>query len=213
MLGGGGLGAQPALDGDQGVRHQPVDLVPGGRDLGGDGLAEHLHDGGEQVLVDDPVLVVADADRDVLVRDAGEQRVRTGVRGGDQGGREGGYRARERLPLAAVGLVAPVEQVAQQLRVGGEHPVVEQRRDVADRATHDGQGGFDDLGGLGGKHRRRSKLESESRIFARADARTGVGWCRGCGGGAVRWGGPVGAGVSRRGRLPGRVLCRGPAGW
>ena len=50
---------QPLLDGDEGVGHQPVDLVPGGGDLGRDGVAEHLGDGGEQVLVDDAVLLAA----------------------------------------------------------------------------------------------------------------------------------------------------------
>lgn len=36
---------QAGLDGDQRVGHQPVDLVPGGCDLLGDGLAEDITDG------------------------------------------------------------------------------------------------------------------------------------------------------------------------
>ena len=35
--------------GDQLEREQPIDLTPGGGDLGGDGIAEHLTDGSEQI--------------------------------------------------------------------------------------------------------------------------------------------------------------------
>ena len=48
---------EPGLLGDELGREQPVDLVPGGGDLGGDRLAEHLTDRGEQVVADDRVLL------------------------------------------------------------------------------------------------------------------------------------------------------------
>lgn len=46
--------------GDQLGGEQPVDLVPGGCDLRGDGVAEHLADSREQVVADDRVLIRAD---------------------------------------------------------------------------------------------------------------------------------------------------------
>ena len=61
---------EAALLVDQRVGHQPVDLVPGGGDLRGDRVAEHVDDRPHQVVVDDLVLVGADAQRRVLVRDA-----------------------------------------------------------------------------------------------------------------------------------------------
>ncbi|GGP38505.1 hypothetical protein GCM10010214_09620 [Streptomyces abikoensis] len=88
----------------------------------------------------------------MLVGDAGEHRVGAGVRALDQGRGEGGDGAREGLLLAALGLVAAVEQVAQEGRVGGEELVVEERGDVTDRAADGGQGGTDDLGRLRGQH-------------------------------------------------------------
>ena len=60
---------EPGLLGDQLRREQPVDLAPGVGDLGGDGVAEHLPDRGQQVVTDDRVLLRADPERDVLVGD------------------------------------------------------------------------------------------------------------------------------------------------
>ena len=145
-------GVQAALDRDQRVGHVPVDLVPGSGDLGRDRVTQHLHDGGEQVLVDDRVLVLGDAERGVLVCDAGQHLERVvSVLGHQQRGVRG-YRSRESALLVTLGLVASVEQITFELGVRREHPLVEDRSDVADGGTDDGQRGLDDLGGLGGKH-------------------------------------------------------------
>ncbi|GAA3495842.1 hypothetical protein GCM10019016_029430 [Streptomyces prasinosporus] len=149
---------QPLLDGDQGVRHQPVDLVPGGGDLGGDGLAQDAGDGGEQVLVDDRVLVRGDAEGGVLVGDAPQHRVGPLVRVVQQVRGEGRDGPREGLALGAGGLVAAVEQVAQQFGAGGEHPGVEAFGDLAEGRADGGKGGADGGGGLLGKHRVSSSL-------------------------------------------------------
>jgi hypothetical protein len=98
---------QPLLHGDQGVRHQPVDLVPGGGDLGRDGVAEHLGDGGEQVLVDDAVLLRRDTERGVLVGDALQHRVRPLLRTLQQVRRERRDGSGQRLPLGAGPAAAP----------------------------------------------------------------------------------------------------------
>jgi hypothetical protein len=147
------LGVQPGFQRDQRVGHQPVDLVPRLGDLGGDRVAEHLDDRGEQVLVHDLVLLGGDAQGRVLVRDPRQHGVRPGVRVLHQVCGEPGYGAGERLPLRAGGLVAPVEQVAQQLGVGGEHPGVEPLGDVPDGRADDRQGGLDGGGGLLGEQR------------------------------------------------------------
>ena len=52
---------EAALLVDQRVGHQPVDLVPRGGDLGRHGVAEHVDDRPEQVVVDDVVLGRRDA--------------------------------------------------------------------------------------------------------------------------------------------------------
>ena len=103
----------------------PVDLVPGRGHLGRDRVAQHLHDGREQVLVDDRVLVLGDAQRGVLVGDAGQHLERVAPVLGDQQGGVRRDRAGERALLVALGLVAPVEQVAFELGMGGEHALVE----------------------------------------------------------------------------------------
>jgi hypothetical protein len=51
-------------------REQPIDLTPRGGDLGGDGVAQHLTDRGEQVLPNDRVLLRADPQGDVLIGDS-----------------------------------------------------------------------------------------------------------------------------------------------
>ena len=133
---------------DQHVGHEPVDGVPRLGDLGGHGVAEHLRDRGHEVVVHDLVLVLADAQRDVLVGDAVQHhdRVRR-VRVHELGG-EGRDRGRERLLLRALLLVAAVEGVGDELRVRGEHLVVERLRDGLDVLTHRRERGLDDLGVL-----------------------------------------------------------------
>ncbi|CAM5316172.1 hypothetical protein SROCM77S_01156 [Streptomyces rochei] len=142
-LGDPGLLVEAGLGGHERVGHQPVDLVPGGGDLGGDGVTEHLGYRGKEMTVDDLVLVRGDAEGGVLVRDAGQQRVRTGVGALQQHAGEGGDGAGQRPLLLPVGLVAAVEQVAQQLGVGVEQLPVEQRGDVPDGRSHRREGGTD----------------------------------------------------------------------
>jgi hypothetical protein len=57
---------QPGLFGNQLGGKQPVDLVPGLGDLGGDSVAEHFPDRAQQVVPDDRVLLWADPEGDVL---------------------------------------------------------------------------------------------------------------------------------------------------
>ncbi len=146
------LGVEALLQGDQGVRHQPVDLVPGLGDLGGDGLAEDLGDRLEEVLVDDRVLLAGDAEAGVLVGDAAEHHVGPGVRVGEEVGGEGGDGARQGLLLEAGLLVAPVEEVADQGRVGREELGVEELGYVADGRPDGGQGGSYGRARLLGQH-------------------------------------------------------------
>lgn len=82
------------------------------------------------------------------MRDAGQHEIRAAARVVEQGDREGGYGTRQRLPLLAVGLVPPVEQIAEQLGMGGEEPRVEALGDLVERAADGGQSGTDDRGGL-----------------------------------------------------------------
>ncbi|GAA3236714.1 hypothetical protein GCM10020256_55580 [Streptomyces thermocoprophilus] len=143
---------QPLLDRDQRVRHQPVHLVPGGGDLRGDGVAEDTRDRREQVLVDDGVLLGRDTEGGVLVRYALEHRVGPPVGVVQQMAGEGSDGAGEGPALGAGCLVAAVEQVAQQLGVGGEHAGVEALGDLVEVGADGGQGRADDGGGRGGQH-------------------------------------------------------------
>lgn len=102
---------QPGLLRDQLGGEQPVDLVPGRGDLGGDGVAEHLCDRAQQVVTDDRVLLGADPERDVLVRDPLHHVVKGRGIGIDELHGIGHDRARERAALLSGGLVALVEQL------------------------------------------------------------------------------------------------------
>ena len=130
---------QPGLLGDQLGGEQPVDLVPGGGDLGGDGVAEHLPDRAQQVVADDRVLLRADPERDVLVCDPLHHVLKGRGVGIDQLHRVGHDRSRERPALLSGGLVALVEH-AQQFRVRGEHPGIEAGGDLLGVLGHDGRG-------------------------------------------------------------------------
>ncbi len=145
-------GVQPGLDGDEGVGHQPVDLVPRLGDLGGHGVAQDVGDGGEEVGVHHLVLVRGDPEGRVLVGDALQHHVRPGVRVLDQCRGERGDRAGQGPALVAGRLVAPVEQVPQELGVGGEQLLVEEVRDVPDGRADGGEGGADGGGGPVGEH-------------------------------------------------------------
>ena len=68
----------------------------------------------------DLVLVGADAQGSVFVRDPRQQVLRHLLRGLDQAAGEGGHRSGERLLLLAAGLVAAVEGAVEQLRMLGE---------------------------------------------------------------------------------------------
>ncbi len=102
--------------------------------------------------MDDRVLLAGDAEAGVLVGDAAQHHVGAGVRVLDEVGREGGDGAGEGLLLEAGVLVAPVEQVAEQLRVGREELGVEELGDVADCSADGGQGGSYGRGRLLGQH-------------------------------------------------------------
>ena len=146
------VGVQTLLDRDQRSRHVPVHLVPSSGHLRRHRLTQHFHDGGEEVLVDDGVLVLGDAERGVLVGDAGQHLDRVAPVFCDQERGVRGDCSRERALLVALGLVAAIEQVAFELGVCGEQALVEHRGDVADGGADDGQRGLDDVGGLGGQH-------------------------------------------------------------
>jgi hypothetical protein len=72
----------------------PVELVPGGSDLVGDGVPQHGHDRREEMLVNNGVLVSYDAERGMLVRDPRKELVRRVRAIGDQHRRVCRYRAR-----------------------------------------------------------------------------------------------------------------------
>lgn len=140
---------EAGLPGDEGAGHQPVDLVPGGGHLGGDRLAQYVGDRAEQVLVDDRVLVLGDAESGVLVGDAGEKGVRSGVGVVQQCRGEAGDGPGQRPALFAACLAAALEQPVQQFGLLGEHGSVEAGRDLVQRPADGGQGGADDGGGSG----------------------------------------------------------------
>ena len=79
-----GLLVEPRLLRHELHREEPVDLAPGVGHLGRDRVAEHLGDGAEQVVPDDGVLLGADAERHVLVRDAAHDVLERGCVGVDQ---------------------------------------------------------------------------------------------------------------------------------
>ena len=135
---------QASLLVDERVRHEPVDLVPRGGDLRRDGLAEHVDDRPEEVLVHHLVLLGADPERGVLVRDAREQVLGELLGRLDEGAREGRDRAGQRHLLRALRLVAAVERAVEQLRVRGEHVLVEALRDLRDVLRDHLQRRFDD---------------------------------------------------------------------
>ena len=130
---------EPGLLRDELGREQPVDLVPGRGDLGRDGVTEHLTDRRQQVVSDDRVLLRADPERDVLVRDAVHHPVERRRVRVDQLHRVGHDGRRERPALLAGGLVALVEH-PQQLGVLLEHAGVEAGGDLLGVLGHHGSG-------------------------------------------------------------------------
>ncbi len=93
------------------------------------------------------------------MRDPAEHRVGPPVRVLQQLGGEGGDGTGEGLLLGAGGLVAAVEEVAQQFGVGGEEAGVEALGDPADRGADGGKRGADGDCGLLGQHRGSSWLD------------------------------------------------------
>lgn len=91
------------------------------------------------MFADDRVLLGADPQRDVFVGDAAHDVVEGRRIGIDERDGVGDHRARQRLALLTVGLVALVEH-AQQLGMGGEHAGVEMRRDPVGVGGDDGRG-------------------------------------------------------------------------
>ena len=147
-----GLLVEAGLKGDEAPGHEPVDLVPGGDDVGGRGLAEGLGDRGEQVLVHDHVLVLGDSEGDVLVRDAREQGVGALVRVVEETGGEGGHGTGQGPALLAAGLVAAVEQAVEEFGTLAQHGLVEPGGDGVQCSRDGGDGGADGGRGLGGEH-------------------------------------------------------------
>src|SRR5215468_4164322 len=85
-----------------------------------------------QVVMDDLVLLRLDAQRRVLVRDAGQKILGQVIRRVHQSGGEGGHRSGQGLLLGAVCLVAAVEGAIQQLRVGGKQVPIKALGDFLD---------------------------------------------------------------------------------
>ena len=132
---------------DQCLRHDPVHAVPRRGDLIGDGLgAQHGDDRGEQVLVDDRILVGRHAQRGVLVPDTRQQFCRMRQIRVDEMRCEGRDRRGEGALLRSLRLIAAVEQIADQLRVVGEHSPVELGRDLVDPRADQRKRRGDDLG-------------------------------------------------------------------
>ena len=95
--------------------------------------------------MDDGVLIFHDPQGYVLVTDAGEHlhRVRGVVIHEHCGeGRDGGS---QRLLLLPGLLVATIEGIGDQLRVGGEHLLIEDGGDLGDVRTNEREGLLDDL--------------------------------------------------------------------
>ena len=138
--------------------------------------AEHLADGPEEVLVDDRVLLLDDAEGGVLVGDAGQDGLGQGARVLEQVHRELHDRAGEGLGLLAVALVGAGEDAVEELGVGLEHVGVEQGRDLRHVLGDDGGGGLDDGAGLLGQHGGLRLLGGESCAgFARLHPAVAVG--------------------------------------
>ena len=141
-----GLLVEAGLFGDELGGEQPVDLVPGVGDLGGDRVTEHLADSAEQVVADDGVLLGPDAQRDVFVGNAFHDMIERRGGGVDQLDGVGHHGGGQRPGLFAGGLVALVED-SQQFRVFGEHPRIEPSGDLLGMSGNDSRGGGDDGGG------------------------------------------------------------------
>ena len=81
------------------------------------------------------VLVGADAQGSVFVRDPREQVLRHPLRGLDQAAGESGHRSGQRLLLLATGLVAAIEGAVKQLWMLGEHMAIKALGNLADVLT------------------------------------------------------------------------------
>ena len=130
----------------QNLGHQPVDLIPRGGDWRGDDiLAEYLDDRSEEVVVNDLILILSDAERHVLVSNPRQHVHWVWGIVVYQHGREGCDGRSECLLLLAGLLVAAVEGVSDQFWVGGEHLLVEHRGDGVDVLPDQWEGRTDDL--------------------------------------------------------------------
>src|SRR5690606_24272440 len=130
-----------------------VDLGPSIGAFRGQCIAQTFGDGIEQMLVDNWVLFLADAQGGVLVGYAGQHGLRGGLRVLDQVGGEDCDGAGQGLLLGAFLLVRTGEDSVEQFRVGGEQAVVEVRGNAGDALCNDRQRCFDDRERLGGQHR------------------------------------------------------------
>ena len=102
--------------------------------------------------MDDLVLVRAQAQRDVLVGNPGQQMIGQLVRLFDEVGGEGGNRSGQGLLLAAVSLVSPVEQAIEQVRPRLKHVFVEPFGNFFDVFPHHRQRCLDDGAGSVREH-------------------------------------------------------------
>ena len=93
------------------------------------------------MLVDDRVLIRCHTEGRALVGDAAQHHVGPLVRVLHQVGGEGGDRGGQCLALGAGRLIATVEEVAQQFRMGGDQPVVEALGDLPEGGADGGEGG------------------------------------------------------------------------
>jgi hypothetical protein len=122
------------------------------------------------MLTDDRVLLRADPERDVLVRDPAQHVVEGRRLRINQLHRVRHDRARQGLALLTGGLVALIED-AQQLRMGGKHAGIEASRDLV---------------GMGRDHRRGCLDHAERRgrqqRWARSIGKTGHGFSPRCSG-------------------------------
>ncbi|SPC10439.1 hypothetical protein CT19431_240317 [Cupriavidus taiwanensis] len=170
---GGHAGAlvQARLGGDEFSGEQPVGLVPGRQQRRRGGFAQHRRDRAEQVAADDRIVRRRDAHGRMLVHDAFDHRPKR-RRVVDVGG-VGEHRRRQRLLLAAVGLVAHVEQLGQFGPVG-EHLAVEMRGDGQAVLAQHGHACIDIGAGSGGQHQVSLRFIHAENMHVFGQQKTGI---------------------------------------
>ena len=147
------------LAADKHLRQKSIRFRPRRDDFVCRRLAQHVLDGGEQMLANNRVVFCLDAERAVLLRDQldgrpqGAQVVDIGGVGAD-GARQG--------PLLAAGMLVRRVEVRLDFRVAGKHQRVESSRDRFGMLGDDRRRRFDDFDRLGGEHVRLDGIASFS---------------------------------------------------